>query len=88
METNENKCTCNEAKMKTVSCFHCKVQWQESYPYHEKIMSCPQHRGGFAYCGGAHPPLCQSCHNQGYFIEAGEQRGYFSSFVVKKKTPQ
>ena len=53
-------------------------------PYHERVMSCKQHQNGFAYCGGAHPPLCPECTAEGYKIEQ-DGYGLFAGFKVTKE---
>ena len=75
-------CTCNTEQTKENTCFRCRTVWTSERPHHEKVSLCPEHRMCIAICGGS-PPMCETCTNEGYYVEPSLGFGTFPE--IKKR---
>lgn len=74
-------CICNdETSTKQITCLNCKSTWNRPKYYQERVSECPLHHSTIAICSFP-SELCDSCKNQGYYIEPGF--GFMPSEIKK-----
>lgn len=78
-------CTCNTVQYDEYTCFNknCNGVFQVETPYHMRISKCPLHKNMIAICSFC-PHLCQSCINDGYYID-GNGIGFCVDYQLKNK---
>lgn len=93
-ESNTMQCNCATPQMKTITCFNnaCLAVWVEERGSYERD-ECPVHTWFPNPNGGICLPiittyLCDSCQNNGYYLERDEdedENNWLPKLVLRKK---